>query len=184
MVDDLPRVPVSNWDYRQALEGANDDLVLLDWDIAIEGPHLDRFMDRALAEPDRVRVAPYRISSECWVHRIALPEGPQPVEAVRRIRELTPAQFQRLTTGLRWVTGPQDAECTHIGFGMVYLPLALIRAFLRSCAGAVSDTSFSDWHWRTVGERIPIEWGIPVVHLHVPRRNSVMVLAGSLQGTV
>jgi hypothetical protein len=57
------------------------------------------------------------------------------------------------------------------GFGLVYLPQALIRAFVDQMAPGshFGDTEFSKWHMRHVrGEHhnVPIDWDCHAIHLH------------------
>src|SRR5262245_12159526 len=84
-----------------------DDIVLIEWDIAIGSVELQTFMQRAQAEPDRVRVAPY------YLYRGGRVEGsPQFGFYCHRIRN----------PGCRtWVKGPDDTYCHMFGFGLVYL---------------------------------------------------------------
>jgi hypothetical protein len=63
VVDDIPKFIMGDegerqFDYR-GLVDLDDDVVLIEWDIAIGAEQLALFMARAKDEPDRVRVAPY-----------------------------------------------------------------------------------------------------------------------------
>jgi hypothetical protein len=57
VVDDIPKFIMGNegerqFDYR-GLVDLDDDVVLIEWDIAVGGEQLALFMERAKAEPDR-----------------------------------------------------------------------------------------------------------------------------------
>ena len=159
VVDDIPKfvmgVDTPQFDYR-GLVNLDDDVVLIEWDIAIGGEQLIRFMDRAKAEPDRVRVAPY------YLYRRGGTDGrsPQFPFYCHRIRE----------PGRRaWVTGPEHTHCHMFGFGLVYLPAYLIRGFVAQMGptSQFTDTTFSRWHLRTAKHRdVPIDWDCHAIHLH------------------
>jgi len=142
------------FDYRRLVD-LNDDVVLIEWDIAVGAEQLELFMARAAAEPDRVRVAPYLL------YRGGKRDGQkQRPFYCHRIRE----------QGMRtWVKGPEDTYCHMFGFGLIYLPGAIIRAFVEQMepTSHFGDTEFSRWHMRNVQpNRVPIEWSCHCVHLH------------------
>jgi hypothetical protein len=160
VVDDIERFVMGaagdNYDYRHLVD-YHDDIVLIEWDIAVGGEQLRRFIDRARAEPDRVRVAPYLLYRGGRDGR-----SPQVPFYCHRIRE----------PGMRtWVKGPADTYCHYFGFGLIYLPQALIERFVGEMSdhGRFGDTEFSRWHARQpIGEhrKVPIEWDCHAVHLH------------------
>jgi hypothetical protein len=158
VVDDIDKFIMGRdtpqFDYR-GLVNLDDDVVLIEWDIAVGGEQLVRFMDRAAAEPDRVRVAPYYLYRGGRDGR-----SPQHPFYCHRIRE----------PGTRsWVRGPQDAVCHMFGFGLVYLPADLIRRFVEQMndKSQFTDTTFSRWHMRNAPHRdVPIDWDCHAVHLH------------------
>lgn len=158
VVDDIPRFIMGRdtpqYDYR-GLVDLNDDIVLIEWDIAIGGMELATFMNRAAAEPHRVRVAPYVL-----YRRGNNGRSPHSSFYCHRIRE----------AGTRtWVRGPQDTHCHMFGFGLIYLPADLIRRFVAQLApgGKFGDTEFSRWHMRNATHRnVPIDWDCHAVHLH------------------
>lgn len=150
--DTIERLVIDNHKY-EALENVDDDVLLLEWDIAVGQEELAAFAERARREPDRVLVAPYRLyvtsfkslplPKPVWVHRYA--DG-------RHVE--TDAPF-----------------CHWFGLGMTYLPKALVRGYLEAMrannwAGGFDDTGFSAWHWRTQQVEVPITWDIRPVHLH------------------
>lgn len=141
--------------YRRLID-YDDDIVLIEWDIAVGAEQLSTFMSRAAADPDRVRVAPYLLYRG----------GKKPGAAqfpfyVHRIRE----------PGMRtWVKGPDDTYCHLFGFGLIYLPRQMIADYVAQMgsAGAFGDSQFSKWHFRTAGTNrdVPIDWDCHAVHLH------------------
>jgi hypothetical protein len=159
VVDDIPRFIMGNdgdrqYDYRGLVE-LDADVVLIEWDIAINGDHLAAFMARAKAEPDRVRVAPYVL-----YRKRSRDSLPQIGFYVHRIR----------TREARcWARGPQDTHCQMFGFGLVYLPQVLIERFVAQMdpKSHFGDSEFSRWHMRNVTPcDVPIDWDLPAVHLH------------------
>jgi hypothetical protein len=158
VVDDIERFVMGadghQFDYR-GLVDYHDDIVLLEWDIAVGGEQLRTFIERAKAEPDRVRVAPYLL------YRGGKREGaPQVPFYCHRVRE----------PGCRtWVKGPADTYCNYFGFGMIYLPKTLIEQFVGEMSerSHFGDTEFSRWHLRRAKHRnVPIDWDCHAVHLH------------------
>lgn len=139
-------------DYR-CLDAIDDDVLLLEWDIAVGREDLAEFAARAAAAPDRVLVAPYRL------YFFASERERPPVWAHRRY-EGTPE-----TGSLRHAT-PADETCHLWGLGMTYLPRAVVRRFLDAWPGHFSDVSLSGWHYRNVEQDVPITWDIRPVHLH------------------
>jgi hypothetical protein len=156
VTDSIDRLVISNHDYRP-LGGIDDDVLLLEWDIAVDLEQLQAFAERARERTGRVLVAPYRIPADlyhlpapCWAHRrwdgtgqgTVVPEGARPVE-----------------------TG--DATCNLFGLGMCYLPRALVRRFLADgYATHFGDKEFSMWHYQRVTRDVPIMWAVRPVHLN------------------
>lgn len=144
---------MGGYDYR-CLADIDDDIVLIEWDIAAGGDQLEEFMGRAKADPEQVRVAPYLLyprstgaKAPFYVHRV---RGPGANHYVR---------------------GTEDEWCSYFGFGLVYLPRALVQAFIPTLSprSKFSDTTFSYWHWRHAPRevrRVPIDWDLHVIHLH------------------
>jgi len=159
VVDDIPRFIMGGegnreFDYR-GLVDLDDDVVVIEWDIAVGGEQLATFMARAKAEPDRVRVAPYLL------YRGGRDGRPQVPFYVHRIRT-------RENRG--WVK-EGDPVCQYFGFGLVYLPADLIRRFVAQMAPTpkahFGDTEFSQWHMRNVKPiDVPIDWECKATHLH------------------
>lgn len=154
VVDGIERLVMTGYDYK-CLADIDDDVILIEWDIAVGKEELELFIERAKAQPDQIRVAPYRLypglykmRAPIWVHRVRDP-------GVRR-----------------FVTGPQDTHCQMFGFGLIYLPRFEVLAYLKYIKdqprARFGDSEFSRWHMRHGGahKNVPIDWDVPLVHLH------------------
>lgn len=153
VVDGMERLVMSGFDYR-CLADIDDDLILIEWDIAVSREGLDLFIERAREEPDQIRVAPYRLYP--GTYRV-----PRPIWC-HRIRDPGTRRFAK---------GPEDTHCQMFGFGLVYLPRPLVVGFLKYIEGQpnvkFTDSTFSRWHMRHGRKKdVPIDWDIPLVHLH------------------
>lgn len=156
VVDNVERLVLHNHDYKP-LAAIDDDVLLLEWDIAVGQEDLRAFAAHARQDPDRVLVAPYRIYADAynlptdvWAHRrwdgtgvgTVIPNGATPV-----------------ATGDPW--------CQLFGLGMVYLPRDLHRRFAAvAWSSHFGDTQFSMWHYEHVTHDVPICWDVHPVHLH------------------
>lgn len=154
VVDGIERLVMSGFDYR-CLADIDDDVILIEWDIAVGRDELETFIQRAREDPEQIRVAPYRlypgkyrVRAPLWVHRVRDP-------GMRR-----------------FVKGPEDTHCQMFGFGLIYLPRATVLRYLKSIEGQprahFGDSEFSRWHMRHGGahKNVPIDWDVPLVHLH------------------
>lgn len=156
IVDDIPKLVMSDYDYRCLLD-LDDDVVLIEWDIAVGGQDLETFMARAAANPNQVRVAPYLLYPKSTSSR----HGPFYVHRSNGYG----------SGARRYVTGPEQATCDMFGFGLVYLPRALMVEFVAQLPAnkKFTDTTFSYWHRRRAPRElrdVPIDWDIVCVHLH------------------
>lgn len=156
VVDAIERVHMTNHDYRPLFENASDDLLLLEWDVAVSKEDLVSFADAARDNPDRILVAPYRIYYEhmldepVWAHRSW---GGEPVGMAN------PVGAQPVATG--------DPVCNLFGLGMIYLPLQLMKKCARSrWSNTIGDVQFSMWHYANVTQDVPIAWDVRPVHLN------------------
>lgn len=148
VVDQIERLVIENHDY-YGLGAFDSDILLLEWDIAVNKDDLEGFADLARCEPNRVLVAPYMLYTPkpVWAHRTwsggyLTPEGAVPV----RTGALT---------------------CNLFGLGMVYLPRDAIRGFCTSgWANHFGDVEFSMWHYHNVETEVPITWAVRPVHLN------------------
>lgn len=154
VVDDVPRLLMRDYDYRAPLAEVDDDVLLIEWDLAIGKEDLAEFARRAKAAPERVLVAPYRL-----YHYSSDRDRPAPIWAHRRY-EGTPEAGT-----LRHVT-EADQTCHLWGLGLTYLPRHVIAAFVAAWGGTLTDGALSGWHYRNVAGDVPITWDIRPVHLH------------------
>lgn len=147
---------MTDFDYRHLVD-LNDDIVLLEWDMAICYDRLEEFMRRCAAEPDQMRAAPYLLYESSAHPSFVSPHWAQFVVDTnsRRLRPVARG----------------EPICNRTGFGLTYLPGAMIAQFAavlkRHPRHKFTDMTFSYWHdrQRHFGP-IPIEWDCEVVHLH------------------
>lgn len=170
VVDDMERLVLDDYDYTP-LGQANESVCLLEWDMAISREDRVRFEEHAAENPGSVLVAPYRLyhvaPEPVWAHRLVDEEG----------RE-------------SWIHGPrqsvpdwQDEACDYFGFGLIYFPAELVRAFLAAPApergrspyllpqqaytdSRFHDQTFSIWHRHTLGRTVTVDWSVQPIHLH------------------
>lgn len=154
-MDRIDRLVIDNCDYR-ALGDVKDDVLLLEWDIAVTKEELVAFTQQANEDRGRVLVAPYRIYYE---HMLV-----EPVWAHRHWDGLPAAQAH--PGGAKPVI-EGDPTCNLFGLGMVYLPRDLVVGFMESgFANHFGDVEFSMWHYRFVRPEVPIAWDVRPVHLN------------------
>lgn len=161
--DGVERLVMDGYDYT-ALGDYDDDILLLEWDIAVGREDLHRFATDASRRPGRVLVAPYRLYPE--------PGGVLEQKWRHRLDEHGSIWVHLRYDGL-WLEPVDTGEpyCQNFGFGMIYLPRGLVRGYL-DMAGRyekmrrLSDSSFSMWHYHHVQPDVPICWDVRPVHLH------------------
>lgn len=147
VVDQLPRIEMADYNYVPVLEQLDDDTVIVEWDIAVDAVDILRFSSACLAEPDRVRVAPYRL----FPRSTNLPET---VWAHRRVGQNPP-----------WIT--EDVpECDLFSFGLVYLPHSIVTRYLATKPEVTGDAIFSKWHHSQGLGPVPVAWDVRPIHLH------------------
>lgn len=150
--DNIERLYNDNYDYR-ILGDLGDDVLLLEWDIAVGRDELVRFARRAQETPERVLVAPYPIyRSTLRLHDLDTPVWP--------MRRYINGEQQ-----MRFVQ-PGEPFCHMFALGMTYLPAAVVKRFLAEYDGHFSDVSFAGWHYRNVEREVPIAWDCAAVHLN------------------
>jgi hypothetical protein len=147
VVDGIEKLIIDNFTYEKLFD-VDDDIVMLEWDIAIDPEDLDRFTTAARADPDDVRVAPYRLRrppprSTVWVHRY---------DTNRHVQE-------------------GDPFCHWFGLGLTYIPKGILAAFKSDLdkhrwAEGFNDCTLSMWHWRVTQKEVPIMWDVRPAHLH------------------
>lgn len=140
--DDAERFPMENYDYSGLAEfAAGEDVLLLEWDIAVSRHDLSMFAGRAHVAGDWPLVAPYLLDrAGSWPHW--RDEGGE----LRRIRQ-------------------DEDDCDLFGLGLAFLPFWVISGFPRG--QHMSDGTLSRWLRTVPGWRpVPVDWGTRVVHLH------------------
>jgi len=157
VVDGVERLVMTGYDYA-VLGDVDDDVLLLEWDIAVGEEELRAFAARAADEPGRVLAATYRL---------------YPGGSLRDPNRTTPAwsawryKVDQHNGGV--VEVEPGAPAAHVvGLGMTYLPRNLIRRYLaeRQPDWGFSDIAFSGWHHRCVTPEIALDWQARPVHLH------------------
>jgi hypothetical protein len=149
VVDAMPKLVLDGYDYAPLAE-VDDDVLLLEWDIAVDRDGLERFILAVQDDPGRVLVAPYRLYVST-LHSHPLPR---------------PRWVHRRGDGTHVEEG--EPVCGLFGFGMTYFPRGLARRFLaeRPPGRVFSDADFSQWHHRQVAAEVPIIWDVRPMHLH------------------
>lgn len=154
VVDRVERLVIEQYGY-QSLDQVGDDVLLIEWDIAIDREGLARFVEHIRDDPTRVLVAPYRLY---------YPDLPEPVWAHRHWGGEPVGQHHPV--GCSFVV-EGDKHCNLFGLGMTYLPREVIRAVVDAQpASRIGDTELSMWHYRNVATDVPICWDVRPVHLH------------------
>src|ERR1700733_3447866 len=142
VVDAIERFPQPAFDYTE-LKNYGDDLVILEWDIAVSSLDLARFAGRAFG-------------------------GQWPAVAPFFNRDTGKVMHWRQEeTGLRpiWRNEP---DCDLFGFGLVYLPWWVIRDYPLGYGGSsiLSDGSLPGWlREHAAWKPIPVDWNTTVVHI-------------------
>lgn len=144
--DDLPRVLTPlGCDYGYTLGVLQaDGVVLLEWDVAVDGYELAGFTEHALRTPDVPLSAPFKIGdgpNRRWANAVGNGD-----------------RFRPVTVGEPW--------CYWFGFGLVYLPMKLIKGFLEArqpgSQSQFTDSNFNRW-WN---HGAMIDWSVRPTHLH------------------
>jgi hypothetical protein len=151
VVDLWPKTQVDDYDYR-TLADLHDDVIVMDWDTAADLRELRGFAGRCrgCAVP---RVVP------CLMYQDGDNDLPGPVWNAK--------VYERSGQSMRYVAEGEPV-CDLFGFGLTYLPQALIRGFMAAWPGRrMDDMSFSGWWYRHSGGRQTVlDWGVRPVHLH------------------
>jgi len=159
VIDGIERFIVDGYDYRR-LAAVKDDVVLIEWDLAVDPEQVAGFIARVRQTPERVRVAPYRLYYQYADDTVWGETEPRPVWAHRRYT--SPER-------LRWVVDGDDT-CHLFGFGLTYIPAPLIAAFCADIQGPLGDSSFSRWHFLHAEDpEVVIDWECRPVHLNHPQ---------------
>lgn len=163
VVDGTPKLLMEQLDYRPPLEAMPpDDILILEWDIAVAKDDLVTFARRAARSPEQILVAPYKLykgtkysglKADMWVHRRWDGVCDPPYSAFPDHEHWRPVE-------------EGEPTCNLFGFGMTYFPRHIIECFLAVGANCMSDTPFGVWHYQNVAEEVPIAWDCPAVHLN------------------
>jgi hypothetical protein len=158
VIDGMERLVIKGFRYDPWLNQINDDVLLIEWDIAVSREGLVAFADRARQYPDRPITAPYRL-----------------YQSTRSGRPLSrPVWSPRYADG-RGPVATGDPYCELFPLGMTYLPRDAIAGFFeamtadaRLAVEGFTDGAFSGWWWRTTGIETPLFWEVHPIHLHYP----------------
>lgn len=145
--DLLPRIEMDSYNYVPVLEQLDGDTVIVEWDLAVSFEDRGKFTAQCVAEPDQVRVAPYRL----YPVSTHLAE---PVWAHRKVARHPP-----------WIN-QFDGTCDLFGFGLVYLPHSIVSKYLATAPETTGDALFSQWHHAQGLGPVPVSWDVRPVHLH------------------
>lgn len=151
--DDLPRYMMGGFDYRPFFKHVDDDVLIVEWDIAVGAEHFEDMLDLIATDPASVHAAPYRLYT--------MPSYPGPHWVMRRFDA---------AGELHWCEDGDTSSHT-FGFGFTYVPRDLWRAYeaeIPRRLSWVNDSNFSKWHHLNVAAEVPIPWHIRPVHLHYP----------------
>ena len=162
--DDAERFVMEDFSYN-GLGDIDDDILLIEWDIAVGKEDLAYFAMEAARNPKSVLVAPYKLyfrgtkrtlwadhmdrAGGCWAH----------------LKDRGDMRLLPVEEG--------DPTCHYFGFGLAYLPRDLIREYLDRAQRYTqlqhfTDSSFSLWHTNMEKQEAPICWDVRPVHLHYP----------------
>lgn len=155
VVDQLDAIPMWNYDMH-FLRDFKDNIILLEWDIAVEYHDLVNFITHVRSAPHLVHVAPYilyptstNLPSTVWSHRTM-------------VREI-PLQLDWIDYG--------DPVCDIFSTGMIYLPQEIIEASshadeLITWHDNLTDSKLAFWHYYKIRKKVPVHWDVRPIHLH------------------
>ncbi|MGH7239802.1 MAG: hypothetical protein ACREHG_07005, partial [Candidatus Saccharimonadales bacterium] len=148
----------------------NDDVIHLDWDVAVGLNELRTFAKKCIAEPDIVRTAPTMTYPSRYWYAEGSASHPWKEEWMARIQ---------MPVGNR-VIQRGEPYANFVGFGLIYLPQWTLKEFTESLRGSGNfrDGNFCEWYYkRTSGQPIPVEWGVNAVHINYSFKNALKGLA-------
>lgn len=156
VIDSIDRVPIQNYDMHFLTE-YDDDVILLEWDIAVGKHDIFNFIQHCLAAPNLVHVAPYPLYPE------SLDELVAPVWAHREMTNPMPLQ-------LRWIDYGEPV-CDIFSTGMIFLPRHIIRLMgqsddLITWHHNINDSKLAFWYYHEYGIKVPVHWDVRPIHLH------------------
>jgi len=159
VVDSIDRVAIYNYDMHFLID-IDDDVILLEWDIAIAHHDLNNFVAHARDMPNRLQVAPYIL------YNSSMDELTAPVWAHRHMVNELPLQLSWIDYG--------DPVCDLFSTGMIYIPKEIIKRLgeaddLVTWHNNLNDSKFAFWHYYEIGEKVPVHWDCRPIHLHYPQ---------------
>lgn len=155
VVDQLDTFPMSNYDMH-FLKELNDDVILLEWDIAVAHHDLVNFIIHARNAPNLVQVAPYilyptstDLPDTVWAHRTMVREIPLQLD---------------------WIDYGQPV-CDLFSTGMIYLPKHIIDLSTEADSlitwhDNLNDSKLAFWYYYHIKKKVPVHWDIRPIHLH------------------
>jgi hypothetical protein len=156
VVDNCNRVCIPTIDYSPLLD-VGDDLIHLDWDVAVGKHEIQAFAKKCLAEPEDIRVAPVMM----YGSRFYKDDGLSPGRWQDKYMECV-----QMPVGKRPVQ-PGDPYCNYFSFSLIYFPYWTLKGFVDSLRPGEQfrDGNFNEWYGRTTNWRpVPLEWDAHVVH--------------------
>jgi hypothetical protein len=158
--DALPRIMTPPFDYTP-LVLAGDDVLHLDWDVAVSPEDLRTFAAAARLRPLEPLVAPIRLYPGSMFGHDPVPRDlPEPVWGAKSYDDGTEQSMHYVTRG--------EPAADLWGFGMVYLPLCWLLRWRDDCPGVtMGDLQFSGWYHRQEGAA-QLCWDVRPVHLNSP----------------
>lgn len=169
IVDNSDKVYIPAVDYRP-LRDVDDDVIHMDWDVAVGRNELRAFAQKCVAEPDIVRVAPTMVN----------PTRVQRGNPGAKFKD-TWLVFKQMPLG-RESLEPGEPYCDYYGFGMVYLPRWTIVGFTdylkaRGDYESFLDSTFDVWYRKVSGKRVPVEWDTNAVHINYSMKDALEGIA-------
>lgn len=164
VMDNCERVYIDTVDYRPLID-IGENFIHLDWDIAVERNRLRDFVRKCEAEPDVVRVGPYKgYPTRRWHHKWAWANHEK-----WYVWKTDEARLQRIELK------PGDPYCHWFAPGMMYMPFDLWKEFYDDEGYKVICEGFPDWyHVKHGWTDWPVEWDLNAIHLNYSMRD-VMV---------
>jgi hypothetical protein len=165
IVDSCERVLIPSIDYRPLLN-VDDDVIHLDWDVAVGLIELRHFAKKCIANPEIVRVAPTMMYKSRFWYSEGYATRPWTTNWMVYVQD---------SVGKRVV---YDGEpfANYFGFGMVYLPQWTIKEFAETLNSNehFRDGNFCEWYFkRTNGQPVPVEWDTNAVHTNYDISNAL-----------
>ena len=161
IVDSIDPYYMYNYDMR-SLADINNDLILLEWDIAVAEHDLHNFICHVRDSPNQVHVAPYVLYPE------SLDELMTPVWAHRHMIREMPLQLKWIEYG--------DSVCDIFSTGMIYIPLDILKRIsdsdnLITWHNNINDSKLAFWHHHEIDKKVPVHWDVRPVHLHYNQKH-------------